>query len=284
MVALTAKMNELDSEAILTRYLAAVPGTSLSGPLPSPTHPEIRALLMRTPRELAEKLDRLHSGYRICLNLSDLTVEDVLEMLYDCRGMITHLEIFNLKDHVDEGRRITRIVTPSPQRETSSPEEDDPRHTAEIESPDGRTGRSLQSRILRNIPALQAHYRASWAHTSAAIHGPIPTGMAWDWSSGTLSARKKPSPTWDLSCPSFDDRLSAQDHIPRAVSGVMKNWEIFDLLPIISRWGRTTGLGDQGQCHAHGRPGNVVPWGASRRGRQALPVRQKIPAAVRGNI
>ena len=48
-----------------------------------------------------ERLDQLHAGYRICLNLSDLRVEDVLEMLYDCKGMITHLEIFNLKDHVD---------------------------------------------------------------------------------------------------------------------------------------------------------------------------------------
>ena len=48
-----------------------------------------------------ERLDQLHAGYRACLNLSDLSVEDVLEILYECKGMITHMEIFNLKDHVD---------------------------------------------------------------------------------------------------------------------------------------------------------------------------------------
>ena len=34
------------------------------------------------------------------MNLSGLSPEDALELLYDCQGLITHLEIFNLKDHL----------------------------------------------------------------------------------------------------------------------------------------------------------------------------------------
>ena len=47
---------------------------------------------------LVSWLTTLHSGYRIVLNLADLTAEDVLEILWDCQGGITHLEIFNLKE------------------------------------------------------------------------------------------------------------------------------------------------------------------------------------------
>ncbi|MEJ2097592.1 MAG: hypothetical protein P8Y38_10770, partial [Deltaproteobacteria bacterium] len=56
-------------------------------------------LLRLTPFELLNRLSRLHSGYRITLNLSNLNVDEVLELLYDCKGLITHMEIFNLKDY-----------------------------------------------------------------------------------------------------------------------------------------------------------------------------------------
>ncbi|MBW2651315.1 MAG: hypothetical protein JRC66_10045, partial [Deltaproteobacteria bacterium] len=46
------------------------------------------------------RLGHLNAGYSITLALGNLNVEDVIELLYDCRGMITHLEIFNLKDYV----------------------------------------------------------------------------------------------------------------------------------------------------------------------------------------
>jgi hypothetical protein len=42
---------------------------------------------------------RLHTGYRITLNLTDLWPEDVVEILYDCEGVISRLELFNLKDY-----------------------------------------------------------------------------------------------------------------------------------------------------------------------------------------
>jgi hypothetical protein len=56
-------------------------------------------MLKLSPKEMIQRLSKLHLGYRITLNLSDLQVEDVLELLYDCEGMINRLEIFNLKDY-----------------------------------------------------------------------------------------------------------------------------------------------------------------------------------------
>ena len=61
--------------------------------------PEVPELLRLSPCALIQKISRLHSGHRITLNLSNLRVSDVLELLYDCEGLITRLEIFNLKDY-----------------------------------------------------------------------------------------------------------------------------------------------------------------------------------------
>ncbi|WP_291318510.1 hypothetical protein, partial [Desulfonatronospira sp.] len=57
-------------------------------------------LLTLTPEELAAKIKSLHANSNITLNLCDLKVEDVIEILFDCKGMITHLEILNLKNQV----------------------------------------------------------------------------------------------------------------------------------------------------------------------------------------
>ncbi|HSO19517.1 MAG TPA: hypothetical protein VLT88_08675, partial [Desulfosarcina sp.] len=56
-------------------------------------------LLSLTPRQLLDRLISLRSGFRVTLNLTDLLPEDVVEILYDCDGLISRLEIFNLKDY-----------------------------------------------------------------------------------------------------------------------------------------------------------------------------------------
>jgi hypothetical protein len=125
-------------------------------------------MLRLTPKELLQKLDQLHAGYRICLNLSYLAVEDVMELLYDCRGMITHLEIFNLKDHVagktihyaaicelqraiNEGNVITlkRLIRNTRQRLEQTGRPDDLEIVAKL------------TEILFNIGELQSYYRTA---------------------------------------------------------------------------------------------------------------------------
>ncbi len=57
--------------------------------------PEILRLSAPT---LMDWLTGIRPASHISMNLSGLKVEDVLELLYDCEGMISHIELFNLKD------------------------------------------------------------------------------------------------------------------------------------------------------------------------------------------
>jgi len=97
---LIEQMNSQDVDAILEKYLYPSRNPELPDPEKVNDASDIPPLLRLTPRELLIRLGLLRSGYRVTLNLSDLCLEDVIELLYDCEGIITRLEIFNLKDYV----------------------------------------------------------------------------------------------------------------------------------------------------------------------------------------
>ena len=112
-----AKMNAFDIEAVVKTYL----GPQKNPNLPDPSVPDdsdsVPALLKLSPKDLLNRLAKLHSGFRITLNLTDLQVEDVLELVYDTEGMISRLEMFNLKDwaegktaHIPEIHRLQRVI------------------------------------------------------------------------------------------------------------------------------------------------------------------------------
>ncbi len=95
------RLDRFDPQSVYQRFLK---------PEQNPSVPDINrvsgmeslpSLMRLSPCKLVDRLVQLHSGYRITLNLSNLRVEDVLELLYDCNGRITRLEIFNLKDFSD---------------------------------------------------------------------------------------------------------------------------------------------------------------------------------------
>ncbi len=95
---LVDSMDSLVPEGLVERFLRPDrnPGVLDPGvPCDSPDTPE---LLLLNPRELLDRLDALPCRSRITLNPSNLTPADVLELLYDGEGRITHIEIFNLKD------------------------------------------------------------------------------------------------------------------------------------------------------------------------------------------
>ncbi len=95
------QMNRLDSDAIHDLFLKAKNNPSvpdINNPQESNDRPSLMTL---SPCELIDQLTQLNSGYRITLNLSNMRGKDVLELLYDCRGRITRLEIFNLKDYAE---------------------------------------------------------------------------------------------------------------------------------------------------------------------------------------
>lgn len=66
---------------------AQVPGSTQDAP-------ELRRL---PAAELSRQLRELMPGYQLTLCTENLTAEDVIELLWDCEGGITHLEIFNTK-------------------------------------------------------------------------------------------------------------------------------------------------------------------------------------------
>ncbi len=94
-------LNRINIEQFLEDFLRPEKNSNLPNPVIPSDDPEVPDLLRLSPCELIKRLTGLHSGHRITLNLSNLKVEDVLELLYDCEGTITRLEIFNLKDYAD---------------------------------------------------------------------------------------------------------------------------------------------------------------------------------------
>jgi len=92
-------MMSLDIEDIVRHYLAPENNPEIPYPDSPENNPDPPELLTLPPAEILKRITALRSGYRITLNLSNLKVDEVLELLYDCQGSITRLEIFNLKDY-----------------------------------------------------------------------------------------------------------------------------------------------------------------------------------------
>ena len=97
-IAMADSLHRLDSETILDRYLRSSRNPGIEDLTIPRDNSDVPPLLRLSPEALIERLLNLHTGYRITLNLTGLNVADVLEILYDCKGWITRLEIFNLKD------------------------------------------------------------------------------------------------------------------------------------------------------------------------------------------
>jgi hypothetical protein len=93
------KANELDLETLVDDCLEPEKNPEVANPDIPVEGPDVPELLQLNSFDLLSRLAQLHSGYRVTLNLSNLKVEEVLELVYDCQGMITRLEIFNLKDY-----------------------------------------------------------------------------------------------------------------------------------------------------------------------------------------
>ncbi len=98
---LIVKMNLLTVDKVHERFLKPEHNPWVPDIHKSCTITPIPVLMQLSPSGIIDRLVALHSGFRITLNLSDLKVEDVLEILYDCRGRVSRLEIFNLKDYSD---------------------------------------------------------------------------------------------------------------------------------------------------------------------------------------
>ena len=140
--------------------------------LPSPSVPcssdscdDRPELLRASVSQLLERLHSIRSGYRITLQLAGLTAEDVLEIIWDGLGIITHLELFNVKEwhdgklsHIQEINELQVAINRGDVMHLKS------MLRSMLQRLDGSDQESEERRakikhILRHIPALQALYR-----------------------------------------------------------------------------------------------------------------------------
>ncbi|EKD40305.1 MAG: hypothetical protein ACD_75C00101G0001, partial [uncultured bacterium] len=85
-------------ERIIEEFLLPSRNPEISNPNRPRNSPDLPDLLRLSPPELLRRLLALHSSSRFSLNLSNLTVQDTMELLYCCEGMISHIEVYNLKN------------------------------------------------------------------------------------------------------------------------------------------------------------------------------------------
>ena len=90
-----SRFNGMYPEAIRQKWLLEIAPPKPLGP-ESTAKPEF--LRINAP-DLVQKLYSLRRKSNITLSTAGLTATDVLELLYSCRGHITHLETFNLKEY-----------------------------------------------------------------------------------------------------------------------------------------------------------------------------------------
>jgi hypothetical protein len=91
-------LNAIDSELIISRFLQPCRNPELHDPTVPQDSPEVPPLLRLHIGELLPRLAKFHSSSNFTLNLSNLSTADALEILYDCQGHISNIELYNLKD------------------------------------------------------------------------------------------------------------------------------------------------------------------------------------------
>lgn len=142
---------------------------------------KLPGLLQLPPYELMRELSKVNAGFRMILCTTGLTVEDVTELLWDCRGLITHLEILNMRGWLEgrmpdiyeigelqhalntgQGPRLKQMVRQMVRRMQDAGD-------------DGRARKFEE--ILRNVPKLWEHYR----------HAPLKSRMGTGSASRTKS-------------------------------------------------------------------------------------------------
>ncbi len=92
------QLRQLNIESIIQQYLLAARNPEVHDPNHPQDSPDIPDLLQLSPKELLARLLSLHSSSKFTLNLSNLSIQDTMEILYACEGMISHIESYNLKD------------------------------------------------------------------------------------------------------------------------------------------------------------------------------------------
>jgi hypothetical protein len=94
---LIEKMDCFTARDIIETYLNPEQHHDIFQPMAVRDDPEIPDRLKLTHTQFVQNIGLLHYDFRLTLKLDNMQPEDVLEILYDANGLITRLEIINLK-------------------------------------------------------------------------------------------------------------------------------------------------------------------------------------------
>lgn len=97
---LVERMDRFSAQEVIATYLRPEMYPDIVHPLTISDSPNVPERLKLSFQELFERIKLLHHDFRITLKLGDLKPEDVLEILYEGNGLITRVEIINLKDFI----------------------------------------------------------------------------------------------------------------------------------------------------------------------------------------
>ncbi len=94
---LLSRLQTFHAETIIEAYLLPSRNPAIHDPTCPVDSPHLPARLKLDPTALLKKLEALHSSSHFSLNLSNLSLQDILELLYAGEGMFSHIEAYNLK-------------------------------------------------------------------------------------------------------------------------------------------------------------------------------------------
>ncbi|MFH2093075.1 MAG: hypothetical protein ABIJ31_11990 [Pseudomonadota bacterium] len=97
---LLEKMNQFNTKDVIALYLSPLKHPEIPHPFIATNDPDIPDRLKLDFKDLLLQIEQLQYDFRITLKLGNLKPQDVLEILYDANGLITRLEIINLKDYI----------------------------------------------------------------------------------------------------------------------------------------------------------------------------------------
>lgn len=92
------QISQMGVESIIEQFLLPQHNPEIHNPALPQEGPDIPQLLQIDPKTQISRLLSLHSSSKFTLNLSNLSIQDTLDILYTCEGMISHIEVYNLKD------------------------------------------------------------------------------------------------------------------------------------------------------------------------------------------
>ncbi|WP_300455510.1 hypothetical protein [Desulfobacula sp.] len=103
---LVEKMDQFSTKDVIDQYLSPSQYPEIPHPFAINDDPDVPDRLKLNFKDLLLKIEQLHCDFRITLKLTNLKPEDVLEILYEGNGLITRLEIINLKEFISGETRL----------------------------------------------------------------------------------------------------------------------------------------------------------------------------------